>query len=346
MSFLFGSAPSVSSVPIHLQSQLDSPQTIIEGNVAGGALNTNPFNVFPGYTGNLTAPLDPLQSASIATAGGLQSGEGGAVTQVGPTQATGLTTLQQILQSGPQDLNSYYQSNVLTPLKTTFEQTTLPDIVSALGGSAGGYQSTAASKAVSDATNNFMNTLAATQGQLAYQTGQQNISNKLQAAGLIPQVGAAPLATLAGTTALGGVAQQNQQQFLTNLYNAYLQQNNYGQTAIGDMLTYLGIPTQTAANQPVSSPGQPGLLSSALGASGPAMGALVSGLFGGGGGAAAGAGAGAVGGAFGLGDAAAGAAGAGAVGGAFGLGAGAAAGGAAAGGGAAAADLLPLLALA
>lgn len=221
--------------------------------------------MFPAYTGQLTAPLDPLQTASIGGVGSATAGLPSSAAGIGATQQSAETALQKILQGGPQDLTGYYKTNVLDPLNQTFQQVTLPSIVSALGGSAGGPQSTAAQSAVAQATNNFMNTLAATQGGLAYQTGQADFANKLQAAQLTPGVTAAPTNTAAALTNLGGVSQANQQAALTAQYQDYLNQQKFTQQGIGDVLQYLNTQTQTAANQPVASQGSSGSLGSILG---------------------------------------------------------------------------------
>lgn len=288
MSFLFGSAPQTQSVPITLQSSLSGPQQSAQTTLSN-TLAAGPTSLFPTYGGQLTAPLDPLQTSSLSA---LSAGPGGlapAAGNAGNVLGTAQNALTGILNSGPTDLNSYYQTNVLAPLQKTFQDVTLPSIMSASGGSAGGYESTSQNDLLARAASDFSTTLAATQGGLAFQTGQQNITNKLQAAQESPALSAAPTSILGQILSAGGVPQGNAQTSLSNLYNQYLQTQQFSQTGIQDLLAFLGIPTQTAANQPVVQGGSSGLLSSLLGNSGlgTAAGAGLASLFGGGGGGAA-----------------------------------------------------------
>ena len=252
-----GSSSSVSSVPISLQSSLNAPQTGAQNELVAalGGTSGTPQSIFPSYSGSLTAPLSALEQQGISAVGSAVPGAQTNLNTANQLQGADYSQLQNILTGGPQSLTGYYQTNVLQPLQQTLQQTILPDIMSASGGSAGGYQSTSQSNAIDTAVNNFSNTLAATQGQLAYQTGQQNIQNQLSAAGMIPTATQAPLSTISAATSGGGLQTAQQQEYLTNLYNAFLQQNQYSQQGIGDLLSYLGIPTQTPANQAVAQQG-------------------------------------------------------------------------------------------
>jgi len=229
-----------------------------------GGTSGTPQSIFPSYSGSLTAPLSALESSGISSVASALPGATTNLQQGNALQGTAYNTLNNILTGGPQSLTGYYQTNVLQPLQQTMQQTILPDIMSASGGSVGGYQSTSQSNAIDTAINNFTNTLAATQGQLAYQTGQQNIQNQLQAASQVPGQSQAPLSTIGAATTGGGIQTAQQQQYLTNLYQAFQQQNQYTQQGLGDLLAYLGIPTQTPANQAVAQQGQPSSLGGIL----------------------------------------------------------------------------------
>lgn len=267
MSFLFGSAPSVSTFTPTPVSSLDPQQSLIEqllGAQFGGGANS----IFPqGYGGQLSAPLSGLQGTSLASLEAALSPSAGAAGQTGGAQSQAISTLEGFTNAPPVDTKAMYNSSVLQPLQHTFETTTLPDVVSALGGSAGGPRSTAATTGVTEAANNFENTLANTTATLGYNTQMAANNQALTAAQALPGAAAAPIQTLLQTLQAGAVPQQTQQTADTAGLQQYLQQQGFSQQGIQDLLALLGTKT-TTETQPVVSPGQSGLLSSVLGNTG------------------------------------------------------------------------------
>ena len=263
MGFLFGSSPSVSNFVPTVVNTLDSSQQTAESNLIN-ALTTANGNPFGTYSGPLTAGPSQLQSTSLDALQNLVNPAAQAAQSVAPAQKTAIDTLTNVQNSTPQDLTGYYQTNVLQPLQDTFQNVTLPSIVSALGGSEGGPQSTAAVQGVTQAAKNFGNTLAGTQGNLALNTAQLNTSNKLAAAGQTPSVTAAPQNTLNTTLTAGGIPQELAQQSLTAQNQQQQLQNTNQQQQLADLLQLLGTKTTTTST-PVVNPGQSGLLTSALG---------------------------------------------------------------------------------
>lgn len=284
ISGIFGSKPSVSTFTPTPVNTLDPAQMQAEQELIAALRGTGgtPQSVFPSYGGQLAAPASPLQTTSLDALQNLVTGSGRAGAGASGVQSADLATLTKIMQGQPTDLNSYYNTNVLQPLQHTFETTTLPAIMSALGGSQGGPRSTAAVSGVTDASNNFMNTLAATQGDLALKTGQLNTTNQLTAASQTPAAAASPLTALINELTAGAVPQQLSQTALTLPYQQFQYNQQQTQTALTDLINLLAAKT-TTTTQPVVSPGQPGLLGGLLGNAG--LGSSFGNfLFGGGGG--------------------------------------------------------------
>jgi len=168
------------------------------------------------------------------------------------------TSLESILSGSPQDLQSYFKTNVFDPLNQAFQQDTLPAINSAMGASLGGPQSTAAADSVARATNNFENTLAATQGDLAYRTAQQDITNKLTAASALPGVANQPLQQLMTLLGAGGTVPGLEQQNVTNQLQGFQDVSGNTQKILGDLIAFLGQQTLTPANQNIANGGSSG----------------------------------------------------------------------------------------
>lgn len=256
------------------QSTLDPRQNLLFDQLTT-ALQQGPGNIFPQYQGQVTTPLSNLQNVSLAGLEGAVPGASGAAAGGGALQSQGQNTLASILGSQPTDLTSYFKTNVFDPLNQTFQGTTLPSIMSALGGSAGGPQSTASAKAVTDATNQFEQTLASTQGNLALQQGQLNTQNKLTAAGQVPGMAASPITSLLSLLSAGAVPTQQQQSNQQQLLNLFNQNQNQTQTGIVDLLNAIFGKT-TTPNNTVVTPGFSGGLNQ-QGAS--SIGNLLGGLF-------------------------------------------------------------------
>lgn len=265
VSSIFGSSPSVTSYMPSLESGLNASQTTAEQELMAALQGSNGTaqSALQANTAQTSAPLNSAQTASLAGLENFASGNNSS----SAGQQNAISTLNGVMNSTPQDLTGYYNTNVLNPLKQTFNQTTMPSIVSALGGSAGGAQSTAAQNSVAQAANNFSNTLAQTQGTLAYDTGQANITNKLAAANNMPTVSQSPIQSLLSTLQ-GGTNAQTAQQSADNATAAGVNQtNNNTQTMLADILNLLG-QNQQIQSQPVVLGGQNGLLSSLLGSAG------------------------------------------------------------------------------
>lgn len=208
----------------------------------------------------------PLQNTSLASLQNLvnptsSSASSPSITGAGPAAAS---SLEGVLNSQPQDLTSYFQTNVFDPLNKTFQQQTLPGIASFFGGSLGGPQSTAAADAVGQATGNFEDTLASTQGNLALAEANQNQTNKLNAAEALPGVANEPLQQLMALLGAGGVTPGLQQQNVGNQLTGFQDVAQQTQSILSDLVNFLATQTQTAANQPVVQGGQSGILTGIL----------------------------------------------------------------------------------
>jgi hypothetical protein len=133
--------------------------------------------------------------------------------------------------------------------------------MSGAGGSVGGYQSSSEESLVQQAIKNMYSTLASTQGQYGYQTGEQNIANQISGLGQVSSVSGAPLSTLSAAES-GGVSAQNAlQSYLTNQTQPYSQQITDTQSLVNALTNFLKVSGTTPANQFVSTSGQTGALS-------------------------------------------------------------------------------------
>jgi hypothetical protein len=251
----FSSKPSASGFSSGQTQTLDPAQSQMESFLLQ-ALSKSPSQVFPTYQGDVTTPLSGLQNTSLAALEQGVPGAQGALAGSGKLQGQGQTALGGILTGGPQDLQKYYETNVFAPLNRTFQQTTLPSIASALGGSAGGPQSTAAAKAYSDAGTNFMQQLAATQGQLAFDTGQADIRNKISAAQQVPGMAASPLQSLLSFLTAGGVPTQQDMTNKALQYKQYVDEQARTQAAISDLMGST-FASSSRPNTTVIDPGTP-----------------------------------------------------------------------------------------
>lgn len=176
------------------------------------------------------------------------------------TIGTGMGALQGILGSQPQDLSSYFSSSVLAPMEQTLQQQTLPGIMSAAGGSVGGYQSTSESDAIGNAISSAYGGAANTMANTAYQTAQQTQANQVNALNQLATVTGLPMNLL--TAALGGgtALQAAQQSPLTKAFADYTQGLTNTQDFVKAIVSYLQQQTLTPANQNVAQGGQQGAL--------------------------------------------------------------------------------------
>lgn len=262
MDTLFGSSPQIKTVPTRFTNRLDPFQQTGESTLAT-ALGGAPGTGFAPYGGELSAPLTGLQSQSLEALTAALMPTGG----TRETQNQANSTVQSLMTQGPQDFTDYYRTNVEQPLTQTFQERTLPTILSALGGSLGGPQSTAAVQGVTKAGRDFENTLAATSSKLAFDTGQATANRQLAAASAAPAIARSPIDTLIQTLTAGGTEQATRQAADTAKYTDYLKQQGFKQQDIANLLALLGLNTQVA-DQNVVDPGSPGLVGTFLGSQG------------------------------------------------------------------------------
>ena len=276
---LFGSSPSVTDKPIYLQSSLSPQQSSVADlltNVLGGNTSwMSSLSTFPSYSGKAAAPVSTATNQSVNALASMLSGVGNAASGVGGVQSTGLNTLNSILGSSSGDLQGYYNQNVFSPLMSTFLGNTVGDIVGATGGA--DNRSGQQGSTLGTALSNFGTQLGSTQGQLSYDTGQQTAKNILSALGLSSSVTQAPSSALSSILGMGTTAQTAEQSMLNQLFKNYQTGTSNTQQFLSDLASYLGVQTQTAANQNVAVSGSSGLLGSLLSGVGKAIGGSLTG---------------------------------------------------------------------
>ena len=268
MSWFIGSEAHADSFPATYTSSLDAGQTSAEQiltQLLGGGSTSVADNLFPNYTGDVTTNLSGLQTSSLAGLENAVGSVGTAAQTSGQTSTDANKSLQGILNGSPTDLTDYYNTNVYAPLKKTFEETTLPSIMSASGGSIGGPRSTAGVKAITDASRDFGDTLASTQSKLAYDTAQADAKNKLTAAGLAPSVDSSAINMLSSLLSAGSVPTTLEQSNKSLQYKTYTDEQAQTQQFLSDLLTYLGTKTQ-GENSVAVTPSTQGLLGQVLSA--------------------------------------------------------------------------------
>ena len=213
-----------------------------------------------GYTGALTAPINPLQQSSLAAM------EQAAMNAASPTSGTATSTdaLKGILNAQPQDLTSYFKQAFVDPAMQTFNQDIMPALEGKFKGLAG-YGSdfaTAAGRAASDT----MTGIGASEADAIQKALQAQTQNKIGAATALSGVTGADTTNLLNLQAGGGVAQATEQAPLLAAYNEFQRKQAAGQANIQDILKALGVQTQT----PVVVPGTAGFLQGAAGGVGAA----------------------------------------------------------------------------
>jgi hypothetical protein len=268
-SFLFGSKPKAVQQPS--TAALDTAQQGVESPLAT-VLKNNLANPATPYGGEFAAPLSGLEKTSLAAL------EQQAMNQTSPTNpATGATAaagtaLTDIFNQGPQSFEDYYQTNVENPAIQDFSQKTIPAISAAFARSAGGTYGSDRAKAIGTATKDLTDSLVKARSGLAFNTQQQNTSNKIAAAGALPTLGAAGtgvINNLATILAAGGVPRSVEQTDLSGKYADFQRQQQAGAQAIAQALGFLGTPTIFPPNTVVN-PGSQGFLSQAVQSLGPA----------------------------------------------------------------------------
>lgn len=268
-SFLFGSKPKVQSQPV--QGTLDPAQKGVESTLAG-ILQQGPDAAVTPYGGQFAAPLSGLENTSLAAL------EQQAMSQTSPANpataatAAGGSALTDIFNAGPQDFEDYYQTNIENPAIKDFNEKTVPGISAAFARSAGGTYGSDRANSIGRATKDLTDSLVKARSGLAFQTQQQNTANKLSAASVLPNLGAAGTSTvnnLATILAAGGVPRGVEQTQLSGQYAEFQRQQQEKAQRIAQALGFLGTPTSFPQNQVVN-PGSQGFLSQAMETLGPA----------------------------------------------------------------------------
>ena len=274
-SYIFGSGPSTSTVSPQPVNQLDPYQQGAEDylyqQLPGPTSNFLASTASP-YSGQLTAPVGDLQQQALDSFSNQQTTSDALVNQLTSGQSAPLNQSLAALEGGlttaqsPATADAYFQNAVAAPQEQNFTQNVLPSIVSALGGNAGGPQSTAASSAVTQATNNLETTMGQEQQQFA--AGEQSLlptlASDLSTTALAP-LGAATqgLANAGQTLTAGGVPQSIAQAGLTNTAGQYQTNFSDTQSFLNDLLGMIGESTTTPQDVVVN-PGSSGLLSSVV----------------------------------------------------------------------------------
>lgn len=249
---------------------LDPAQQGVESVIAG-ILQQGPDKAVVPYTGSYAAPLSSLENTSLAALenmamqysapGTAPAGSGAATT------GAANTALQGILQGGPQDFQKYFKSAVFDPALRDFQEKTLPAISSQFGRSAGGAYGSDRMKAVDFATRDFTTALEQARAGLGFQTAQQDVTNKLNAANMSGGVSSAPITNLVQLLSSGGVPRSVEQTQLGGEYTEFQRQQNQFSQAIAQALGFLGTPTIFQPNTVVTG-GQEGLLGPTVGGAG------------------------------------------------------------------------------
>lgn len=270
MSFLTGSGGKITSTPITLQSSLNTGQQsaadVLTSLLSGGGTSVVK-SLYPSYTGQVAAPVSDATTGATSSLQSLVPGLTSAMGTASGVQSQGQTTLSDLLTTTPSSYQGYYDKNVFSPLLSAFGGSALGDIAAATGGTAtnaaggtaGGGAGTGA--ATGRALSQLGTTLGSTEGGLTYQTTEQNQSNIINALKTLSGVVGAPTTDLSTILSGGVTSQTDMQNYLDALYKNYTTGQTSTTQFLKDLSTYLGVQTQTAANQPVVQQGQSGALS-------------------------------------------------------------------------------------
>ena len=139
-------------------------------------------------------PIDPFTQLSLQGVENFFSGQGGAGTSRGlPTEGWGgeaaqsMDVLSQIMGSTPQDFEEFYRTNVEDPLLEAFSERLAPAAKRA-GVGAGGLYSSGTRENVGTAFEEVIDAMARERARLSMDYEQANISNRMQAAGMMPSI--------------------------------------------------------------------------------------------------------------------------------------------------------------
>ena len=265
MSFLTGTSSKTTTEPVYLQSSLSGGQQSIQDWLASALTGTNIGSIvnslYPQYQGAVAAPVSTATQQAVEAGTGAIPGEQAAASGVGGVESGALTALQSALTSQPTSLADYYTSSIYGPAESTLTETTLPGIMSGAGGSVGGYQSTSETYNVDQAIKDMYSSIGSTLGQTGVTTGQQNITNQLNALSNLSSVSGAPLSTIGSIMSQGLTGQSDLQAMLTAQQQPYNQQQTNTTNWLNNILSYLDTQTLTPAVQYGTSGGSSGLLS-------------------------------------------------------------------------------------
>lgn len=228
----------------------EAPQQIETSRLTPGQqqLSSQLGQYFSGQLGERGFGTSPLQTLSLQ---GLEqfltqaAGGGPTTTMQQTTTPEAQATINELMAGqGQQGFEQFFQSAVQDPLTEQFQEEVLPQISRSFAASGlfGGERQ----KAEATATESLTEALAGERSKLASQFAQQDIQNRLAAAGLAPKgTETRDMGTLlSGLLGAGQLGQQQQQQQLAN------------------MLAFLGTPTKDTTI--VQDQGTPGLLGPVL----------------------------------------------------------------------------------
>lgn len=249
---LMGSAPkaSFSTQPAIAPSQNQLLNDLV------GLLETGitPAGV-QAYGGTFSAPLSPVQNASLA-----------ALEQQALAGATAGFEQAQNYQAPKIDATQAFKQGVVEPVTTDFLQRTLPGIAGKYGAGAGGAFNSDAMMARQLAGENTSRALAQQGSQFALGAAQANQQADLQAQQFRQSAPASYVNALLGILQGGGVQREQAQQQVTGQYGDFLNQIDQRNKIIQQFIAAFSAPTVTTTG--VGSGGSTGILPGLLQAGG------------------------------------------------------------------------------
>lgn len=231
--FLFGTAPKtkLSVAPTVTPEQATAYSSLL-GNLTGGGGGSTP------YPGALGVDLSGLEKTSLA---GLEryamDTASGATNQ---TLNNSNDALNQILQSGPQDIQDYFTQTVENPALRDFRENVQPAISRRFAPN--NFYSSDRLRADDLAGRNLTENLTTNRSNIAYKAYQDNQANKLSALGLAPSIAGARGNILSQLLAAGGVSRDAA---LTNQklnYDEFVRQQTAAEDKKKALIAALGIP--------------------------------------------------------------------------------------------------------
>jgi hypothetical protein len=197
---------------------------------------TSESNKNQAYGGKLTAGVNPVQLSSMADLLNYKSPTSGLTSDI-------TKSLSDMINSGGRDaLENQYQETLAKPLTSTFQNITMPQLMSAFASKGLSY-GTERQTATNSASATLMDALARGRTDLEAKV----IENKMAGIGKANEVQAQSLAEILGLntakTAAGKTIQETEQLGLTNQYNQWLRNQPGSNPAIESIIKLLGIDT-------------------------------------------------------------------------------------------------------